>query len=858
VLTFESLWALTLLAVLPPILWFSRRSKTNLGRRHMVVATALRTLTVVLVLLTLMQPVWNASTRAISVVYALDVSRSVAPDFVESALEWIRNANREYAPASARYVVFAQRPILLNDLEEVPRVAVTTASGAGGSALQQDATNLELALDEALLGFDAERIDRLVLMSDGNATQGDLWRALPRLRAQRVRVYPFPARPRAPHDAWIESVEVPSDTRRDEPVAVTVRVMSMATARAMVRLREAGGELGQRSVRLASGMNEIAFRTRLRHGGAVDLVAEVKAEGDTMPENDRLTLTALVEPRARVLYAEGNSDGESYLQDALTREGIDVVLASAANLPQHASALSDYQAVLLSDVPRNALDDKQMSALENYVRDGGGLIYIGGETAYGQSGYAGTALERLLPVEFKAQEQRKDLALVVCLDRSYSMKGRSMELAKAATRAALAILEEQHQFGVIAFDSRPHETVPLQPVRNRHHAEDLIDRIQAGGQTNIYAALATALQWLEGVESPSRHVILLSDGDTAPADFERLLRRMAAARITVSTVAVGPAADRELMSAIARWGKGHAYYADNPDAVPQIFVEDTLNASRSTLVEEPVRAVVKRPIEALRGIDFARAPMLRGFARTKSRDDAEVLLESASGAPLLVRWQYGLGRAVVFASDARNRWAADWLQWDGYGKFWGQITRDVLRRDTGESLRFKVTREGGDAHIRLDAMSGDGNWRNRLAPVVRVRLPTGTEQTFPLHQTSPGAYMGTVALGNPGSQPFSFGLVPGGGVTSEAARRTGLRRLYYSFPDEYRSSPPNVELLRALAEATGGKLAPETAHIFDPGSDRGRTRQALWPLFAAAALVAYLLDIAVRRAPWLRRWFEPV
>ena len=88
-------------------------------------ATALRALTFVLVLLTLMQPVWDASTRAISVVYALDVSSSIAPGFLESALEWIRNANREYAPASARYVVFAQRPILVNDLEQVPRVAVT-------------------------------------------------------------------------------------------------------------------------------------------------------------------------------------------------------------------------------------------------------------------------------------------------------------------------------------------------------------------------------------------------------------------------------------------------------------------------------------------------------------------------------------------------------------------------------------------------------------------------------------------------------------------------------------------------------------------------------------------------------------
>src|SRR5207344_3502031 len=104
-LTFEWLWPLLLLAALPTIWWFGRHSSTNLGRRHMAALTGLRALTFVLVLLTLMQPVWHATTRAISVVYALDVSSSVAPGFLQAGLEWIRNPNREDAPASARYAV---------------------------------------------------------------------------------------------------------------------------------------------------------------------------------------------------------------------------------------------------------------------------------------------------------------------------------------------------------------------------------------------------------------------------------------------------------------------------------------------------------------------------------------------------------------------------------------------------------------------------------------------------------------------------------------------------------------------------------------------------------------------------------
>ena len=45
-----------------------------------------------------------------------------------------------------------------------------------------------------------------------------------------------------------------------------------------------------------------------------------------------------------------------------------------------------------------------------------------------------------------------------------------------------------------------------------------------------------------------------------------------------------------------------------------------------------------------------------------------------------MRWQYGAwGAPVLFASDVKNRWAADWLRWDGYGKFWAQLVRDTMR-----------------------------------------------------------------------------------------------------------------------------------------------------------------------------------
>ena len=71
----------------------------------------------------------------------------------------------------------------------------------------------------------------MVLFTDGNQTDGDVWRALPRLLAQGVRVFPFAATPQTRTDAWIEAMELPDNVRRDEPIAVTrARVQPAAHA----------------------------------------------------------------------------------------------------------------------------------------------------------------------------------------------------------------------------------------------------------------------------------------------------------------------------------------------------------------------------------------------------------------------------------------------------------------------------------------------------------------------------------------------------------------------------------------------------------------------------------------------------
>jgi hypothetical protein len=123
---------------------------------------------------------------------------------------------------------------------------------------------------------------------------------------------------------------------------------------------------------------------------------------------------------------------------------------------------------------------------------------------------------------------------------------------------------------------------------------------------------------------------------------------------------------------------------------------------------------------------------------------------------------------------------------------------------------------------------------------------------------APGRYSARMPVTTSAMAPFRFELLEGGGISRELARRVGTRELFYPLPDEYRAYPPDVELLRSLAEQTGGKLAPAIPEIFALQGDVGHTRTPLWPWLAAIALVFYLFDIAVRRSPWFRRWLDIV
>ncbi len=96
---FARWWPILGLVAVPFIWRLSQHSTLGSSPRHRAVAAAFRTAVVVLLVAALIEPVWHRSGKWMSVVYALDVSSSIDPTFVGTAIDWIASTNAQGDPA---------------------------------------------------------------------------------------------------------------------------------------------------------------------------------------------------------------------------------------------------------------------------------------------------------------------------------------------------------------------------------------------------------------------------------------------------------------------------------------------------------------------------------------------------------------------------------------------------------------------------------------------------------------------------------------------------------------------------------------------------------------------------------------
>lgn len=846
---------LLLLLLLLPVLYYGyRRSLVDLSRTQRIISLCIRIVIILLLVLGVADLQYLKTDEKLTVMFLTDISDSISEEGLTKSTEFLNEAlASQDGNQQVGIIAFTDQAEILKGPENDENTKVsgelklvdTKQNWLDADEEAGDTTNIAQAIETAWSVFPSNANKRIVLISDGIETKGDAVHTGLRGKDFGIQIDTVPIYPSDEPEVMVQRIDAPAQVKQGAPFNLEVLIHSNHEDLAEVRLSKNKFEAAKKEVRLVEGENRVVFNETSEESGTLTYDVICRSTQDTRYDNNRAFGIVAVSGKPKILLIDENESQTRYLSRVLEDAKIRVDVRNGLGVPNELADLQNYELVMFSDVPANRLNDKQMELIRTYVQDlGGGFMMLGSENSFGLGGYYKTPIEEVLPVRTDTEKKKENpsLAMVLVIDKSGSMGGIKIELAKEAARATVELLGPRDRIGVIAFDGSPFWITEMHDASDKAFISNQVGSITASGGTNLYPALQQAYFALTETTAKLKHVIVLSDGHSQPGDWYGIANSMHSERITISTVGIGSGADMNMLGDLAKWGGGREYFTQDPYNVPQIFAKETVTASKSAIIDQPFIPQQIKPTQVLSGIDLDLAPFLLGYVATQPRPTAEIYLVSDRGDPVLASWQYGLGKVVAFTSDAKARWASDWLEWPGYGKYWTQLVRDTMRKTTLSNFQAEITKDKGVAHLAIDALSENGDFLNELDSDISLIGPDLKKKDLAIAQTAPGKYELEFPTKEIGPYFLNIMQKQAGEIVNTQVTGTVV-----SYPEEYLVSNANESLLTQLSSVSGGKYNITAEDAFRPPENPVVLRIHLWRPFLFTALLLLLIDIALRR-----------
>ncbi len=829
-------------------LWMGRRLKSLAPARRWTAIT-LRSLVLLLILAALSGARIAKESKDLSVFFLLDASDSVPAAQKSYANAYIKKTLLEMGKDDrAGVVVFGETsaveraPTRDSEFENIQ--SVVSAKG----------TNIADAIQLAMACFVGESQKRIVLLSDGNQNAGDAEAAAQTVKASRVALDVLPLKYENRNDVILDKVMVENRVSLDQPFDLKIIATARESGNAKLSLHQDGKLIGNFDVKLeADKKNSFVIPTQVRDSGFHTFEAQLHADGDLIPDNNRGFAFTYGEGEPHVLLVDGDASPSRALPSVLTGEKLQVEVVDATGLPSNLRDLENYDAVIFNNVPAGDVSETQMKLIETAVHDLGlGFIMIGGENSFGPGGYNDSPIERILPVEMEMKNDKilPQGALVPIIHTVEIPQGEFW--AEKIVQAALDVLSPRDLMGVLYYSWNGGETwlYKLQEVGNKTKMRNMLNGIQPGDMPSFDSTLQMAYDALVPCGASVKHIVVISDGDPQTPN-QALAMKIKAAKITISTVCIAPHSPRDsaTLQSLAKWGGGNFYEPTQFDKLPQIFVKEAATVRKSLIFEEPFTPVVKSSSPLLPGIGDSY-PILRGNVGSSAKSLADVPLTNEKDDPLLAHWQHGVGKTVAFTSDAKERWASKWLDWQSFSKFWSQTVRWSLRSPYNKNYQIETVVDGSRGKIIIDAVDSKGEFRNFVDIKGRVVAPSLEAQDVTFRQVSAGRYEADFNAQEPGT--YMFSAQAGSESGDEKDLVTGGTALSYS--PEFQSHRSNEQLLYRLTDISGGRVLDENSPVFLHNLISSAEPRDLWPILLTIAMILFLFDVFTRRV--LIGWSE--
>jgi Mg-chelatase subunit ChlD/uncharacterized membrane protein len=907
--TFSSPAYLAILLVLPLLWWYSYCRLVGLGSVRRWLALALRTLVVVLLVMAAADLQKVRTNDHLTVIYLLDQSLSIPQAQRAAMITYVKDEVHAHRRDKDRagVIVFGGEAAI-----ELPPFDDDLYMGSSIESLfDPQATNIAAAVKLAQATFPEDAAQRIVLVSDGNENQGGALEQARAAAAAGIGIDVVAVRYAARTGVALERVTLPGEVRLKQPFNVHVVLSNNnepkpgdtgeVPGRLIVTQNVDDQPVGkplEQHVTLPPGKKVFSFQPTIDSANFYTYEARFVpdlAKDNATPQNKRATAFTHVAGKGQVLLIVSPQRRAEYdpLAERLRRHGLEVVVRTTDRLFSSLAELQIYDSIVLANVPRaideevSFSDDQIKMLVRNTQQMGSGLVMLGGAESFGAGGWTGTELEKAMPVDFQIRnaEVAPRGALVLLMHASEIAQGNGIQ--KQIAKEAIKTLNAQDYCGVMQWNGNEvwiYGQGPVEIGQCRPKLLEAVGSMVPGDMPDFEPAMLLAEQGFAGLKNVSvKHMIVLSDGDPGPPQ-KATIGRLRAMGVTISTVAVNAhgTAESQNLNTIATQGGGKYYSVNNPKSLPRIFQNESRRVSRSLIYPGgepeaspffPVKRVTQH--EMMSDINQDELPPIRGYVLTSKKENplvTTVLMATKPGGEdnttILAGWNYGLGRAVAFTTDAGLQWTPGWAGSPKADQLFTQIIRWSMR-PAGESGRLTATFEPleGKMRVVVTALDDKDQFLNFL---TMTGTAVGPDLNKPLDleitQTGPGRYEGTFPVRESGS--YFVTINPGRGM---AALRTGVNVPY---SDEFRDRGANDALLAQLAavqpkDGPPGQLIelpaePDPAakplefNAFRHDLPKASSSQEVWHWLVLMAACVFLGDVFVRRVNVNFAWLPPL
>lgn len=738
-----------------------------------------------------------------TVVFAIDVSESIPS--TDPALAYFTNtAERSlHKPDQLALVVFGQQATV-----EVPPASKIQIEPIE-SQIDRKATNLEEALKLSLDLVSKEATGRVVLISDGIATSGDVTRILPVIKSRGIAVDVLPIEYAYTNEVWLDGLQLPARDRTGRSDEATVLLSSLTDGVGNLTVGDNGIVVARQQVNYKAGSNQFKVPLPEPRTGFHQYFAniDVAPSQDALKQNNTTTNDLLIDGNRKVLLVT-NSLAKWLdlppLEAEIRRAADQIEMINPQDLSPDVPNLASYDSIIFCDVHRNQFEAKQLQAVHDAVYERGvGFLMTGCENSFGPGGYEHTPIEALLPVSLGFPNgSRSRIAVAIVMDQLRNAEGATW--SKRLTKTALKMLRPDDESCVLISAGRKGKVLcPLATGANYDQQVGLIQGAPIDFIQQLGNIMEMGLQELQKSTAGARQMLIISDRHPAPPS-PTLLQQFIDAKISVSIIAM-PGSDGmrdKWMSSVTEVTGGRYYPADDPSRITQILSQEARRLKQDVICDRIFDPVVADESEIVQ--DLGKLPRFSGYVLTKTKQRAVTRIlnvpsddqASASLHPLLAIWDFGIGKSAALMTDLDSTWGREWQQWEKFPQFVKQLLAGLGRskylwmstRVTGDETLIvvhDVHPEESELAIRL-AVIGPDRKSIEVAPeqidarTYQVRVPLWGQ----------GRYRLVATTSRRGIQEFSCS-----GFTHAA-----------SYSAEYLQFRSNRQTLQQIAAATGGTI----------------------------------------------------